>query len=119
MQIGGALVKAITRLLAPAAVAGGQAGAIGVWETGAVVGGTFGNVLPEGTDDDVDELVDELDEVDEVLDVVVLEAAGFDGLLPASRNTMSTMAATTSVSAPLRRAIRLLRLALCRCSVFC
>lgn len=36
-QTGGAVVNAITRFAAPAAVAGGQTGAIAVFETGSVV----------------------------------------------------------------------------------
>jgi hypothetical protein len=119
MQIGGALVKAITRFAAPAVVAGGHVGTTAVVQTGAVVGGELGGVpvvadgglvggtfVVQGLAVDVvgpDDEVDALDEVDEVLDEVVLDAAGLVGLLPASRNTMSTIAATTSASAPPRR----------------
>src|SRR5579871_2904428 len=100
MHIGGALVKAIARLAAPAGVAGGQTGATAVCETGAVEG--------------VGELVVETGTVVVVVLVVVCSRGAAAGLELLERRAIRPTTIPTTTSAEIeRRAVRRRRL---RCS---
>jgi hypothetical protein len=92
MHIGGALVNAITRFAAPAAVAGGQTGAIAVFETGSVV----------------TVVVDVVDVVDVV--VVGFVADGFFVPPPERRATRAMITPTTITRVIDRRVLRARRL---------